>query len=80
MFNFLKRNIFLKRDGHIKLADFGISREVDESTISTLAGTQPYMSPEMRSRQKYSYKTDCWLNIKLKYSKYFNSSLKNLIF
>ena len=57
------RNIFLKQNGQIKLADFGISREFDDSTslISTFVGTHQYMSPEMKSRQQYSYKTDCWL-------------------
>jgi NIMA (never in mitosis gene a)-related kinase len=59
---FSKRNIFLKQDGQIKLGDFGVSRYIDESTSPNLtyAGTELYMSPEMRSHQNYSYKTDCW--------------------
>ena len=59
-----KRNIFLKQNGQIKLGDFGISRFFDtlDSTrrITSFAGTDQYISPEMRNRQKYSYKTDCW--------------------
>ena len=62
--NFLKRNLFLTRDGNLKLGDLGLSRSLesgDTSMITTYAGTFKYMSPEMRNHGSYSYNSDIWL-------------------
>ena len=50
-------------DGEIlKMADFGVSKflEKDES-LNKLAGTKSaYMSPQVYSKQNYTYKADVW--------------------
>ena len=53
-------NILLK-NGKIKLCDFGVSRELGSSIeANTHAGTLMYMSPEIRSNNPYTCKTDVW--------------------
>ena len=57
------RNIFLTKDATIKIGDFGIARIFDdESTCiaKTYAGTNYYMSPQIKSYNDYNFKTDCW--------------------
>ena len=59
-------NIFIDIDGHIKLADFGLSKlrhqslfpsEKDELN-NTFCGSAEYMTPEMLSQKPYSYGID----------------------
>lgn len=55
-------NIFITKDGKIKLGDFGIAR-VLSNTISqaqTLVGTPYYLSPEIIESKPYSFKSDIW--------------------
>eukprot|EP01017_Pseudomicrothorax_dubius_P042607 TRINITY_DN6981_c0_g5_i1.p1 TRINITY_DN6981_c0_g5~~TRINITY_DN6981_c0_g5_i1.p1 ORF type:complete len:338 (-),score=90.87 TRINITY_DN6981_c0_g5_i1:98-1063(-) len=42
-------NILIGQDGHIKLADFGLSREgvVEENSAKSFCGSPAYLSPEM---------------------------------
>ena len=47
-------NILISRDGHAKLADFGLSRPINEDTCgltctNMVMGTPDYMSPEQRT-------------------------------
>lgn len=56
------QNIFLMRNGMIKLGDFGISK-VLTSTIDkarTMVGTPYYLSPEIVEGRPYSFKSDVW--------------------
>ncbi|OHS94917.1 AGC family protein kinase [Tritrichomonas foetus] len=56
-------NILLDLDGHLKLTDFGLSKDLvftnDQST-SSLCGTHEYLAPEMVTGKSYSYAVDWW--------------------
>ena len=56
------QNIFLCKDGSIKLGDFGIARVLDSTNqlCQTRAGTYNYMSPEVLGGMKYNSKADIW--------------------
>lgn len=53
-------NIFIDQNGHIKLGDFGIARDISDENASTYVGTPYYMSPELQSRKEYNEKSDIW--------------------
>ena len=52
-------NIFIDINGHIKLADFGLSKvQKNDSLNETYCGSAEYMSPEMLNGDCYSYGID----------------------
>lgn len=55
-------NIFLTKDGVIKIGDFGISRVIDQTVQASksFVGTPYYLSPEMVEGKPYSKKADIW--------------------
>ena len=55
-------NILLTKDGHIKLADFGISKMLSNETkkTKTRIGDLDYISPEIENGEEYTYSTDIW--------------------
>jgi serine/threonine-protein kinase len=54
-------NIFLTRDGSVKLLDFGIAALAGEgSSGASGAGTLPYMSPEQARGEGTDARTDVW--------------------
>jgi serine/threonine protein kinase len=55
-------NLLISRDGCVKIADFGIARDLDSSAAvaNTYLGTFMYMSPERVSGAEYSYNCDIW--------------------
>ncbi|EAR85756.2 Serine/Threonine kinase domain protein (macronuclear) [Tetrahymena thermophila SB210] len=55
-------NIFITRDGTIKIGDFGISKVLENTTsvANTVVGTPYYMSPEVCESKPYTYKSDIW--------------------
>jgi NIMA (never in mitosis gene a)-related kinase 1/4/5 len=56
------QNIFLTKDGIIKLGDFGIARVLSHTRekCKTMVGTPYYLSPEIIDSKEYSFKTDLW--------------------
>ncbi|XP_030068420.1 serine/threonine-protein kinase 32A [Microcaecilia unicolor] len=57
-------NILLDEQGHVHITDFNIATLVNnDMKITTVAGTKPYMAPEMfypRGQISYSYAVDWW--------------------
>ena len=55
-------NILLDADGHIKLTDFGLAKDLfeDDLTTNTFCGTNHYLAPEIILRKPYSFEIDWW--------------------
>ncbi|MCI4394142.1 hypothetical protein PGIGA_G00165560 [Pangasianodon gigas] len=55
-------NILLDEEGHIKLTDFGLSKEsIDhENKAYSFCGTVEYMAPEVVNRRGHSHSADWW--------------------
>ncbi|EAY02760.1 AGC family protein kinase [Trichomonas vaginalis G3] len=54
-------NILFDADGHIKLTDFGLSKELGvDGTAKTFCGTPDYLAPEVIPQEKYTTKIDEW--------------------
>lgn len=56
-------NILLDREGHVKLADFGLAKEGVSDPIcgaTSLCGTPEYLSPEVLNRQGHGHAVDWW--------------------
>lgn len=54
-------NILLDKDGHVKLVDFGLSKDISISKeASTFCGTTEYIAPEIILGKHYDYMVDWW--------------------
>ena len=56
------QNIFLTKNGLIKLGDFGIAKCLNFTLdkARTVVGTPYYLSPEIVENKPYSFKSDIW--------------------
>ncbi len=52
-------NILIGEDGYVKLADYGLSKEIKHRPTS-LCGTAEYFSPEMFQQKEYDFSVDWW--------------------
>jgi len=54
-------NLLLDSDGHIRVTDFGLSKEnVVDDNVKSFCGTPEYLAPEVLKRQKYGKAVDWW--------------------
>ena len=62
-------NVLIDKEGHIKLTDFGFSKELEKSklTASSFCGSLIYLPPEMVSRKEHDFSIDWYLLGQLAY-------------
>lgn len=54
-------NILMDSDGHVMLTDFGLAKEIDESSRSnSMCGTTEYMAPEILLAKGHNKNADWW--------------------
>ncbi|TMW65732.1 hypothetical protein Poli38472_008374 [Pythium oligandrum] len=55
-------NVLLDGDGHIRLTDFGLAKEMidEDDSATTMCGTHEYMPPEMIRGKAYNQAADWW--------------------
>ncbi|NXO46258.1 PAK1 kinase, partial [Locustella ochotensis] len=55
-------NILFRRDGSVKLADFGLSAQLipEQNQRTSMAGTSWWMAPEIVTHKPYGPKVDIW--------------------
>lgn len=53
-------NIFLTKDGYVKLGDFNVSKVLSRGMLRTQTGTPYYASPEVWQDKPYDQKSDIW--------------------
>lgn len=54
-------NILLDAEGHIKLTDFGLAKDLyNEEMTSTFCGTSEYLAPEIIKHENYGIEVDWW--------------------
>ncbi|XP_026433978.1 serine/threonine-protein kinase AtPK1/AtPK6-like [Papaver somniferum] len=54
-------NILMDSDGHVMLTDFGMAKEIDESSRSnSMCGTTEYMAPEILQSKGHNKDADWW--------------------
>ena len=53
-------NILLDSEGTVKIADFGVSQQLSEHTVSERIGTPLWMAPEVMQGRKYNDRCDIW--------------------
>jgi serum/glucocorticoid-regulated kinase 2 len=54
-------NLILDSDGHIRITDFGLSKEdVEGESITSICGTPEYLAPEILLKKPYGKGVDWW--------------------
>lgn len=54
-------NIILDAEGHVRITDFGLSKEgVEGDSIKSICGTPEYLAPEILRKQRYGRAVDWW--------------------
>ncbi|KAH0788632.1 STE family protein kinase [Histomonas meleagridis] len=60
--DFKPGNILITKSGEVKIADFGMARQLNQSIdqAQSFLGTICYMSPERLNEKKYNFQSDLW--------------------
>ncbi|CAD8090358.1 unnamed protein product [Paramecium sonneborni] len=53
-------NILIDFDGHVRIADFGLSRQLDQDIAYSFCGSPEYMAPEMLLKQGHNLQLDLY--------------------
>lgn len=53
-------NVLLDSEGHAKLVDFGLAKQLTDGRAHTNCGTLAYQAPEMLLSEQYSFEVDFW--------------------
>jgi serum/glucocorticoid-regulated kinase 2 len=53
-------NILIDIEGHIKLADFGLSKEIKNNVSYSFCGSPEYMTPEMLKGEPHDFRLDIY--------------------
>ena len=86
---FFQNSILLDSEGHLKLTDFGLSKEsiFEENKTYSFCGTVEYMAPEVVNRKGHGTAADWWsygvLMVRLntvRFAQPQNTKLNNLNF
>jgi serine/threonine protein kinase len=67
-------NILIGADGHLKLTDFGLAKEIHGNSTWSFCGTIDYIAPEIIQGRAYSYEVDWWALGVLGYELIFGES------
>ena len=68
-------NILIAQDGHLKLTDFGLAKDISQSgTTRTFCGTAEYIAPEIIHGKPYAFAVDWWAFGILVYQMIFGST------
>ena len=53
-------NLFLSKNGELKIGDLGVAKELKTNWATTIVGTPYYLSPELWEEKPYNNKSDIW--------------------
>ncbi|OHT05101.1 Protein kinase 2 [Tritrichomonas foetus] len=68
-------NILIDEEGHLKLTDFGLSKNIKKTKITySFCGTPDYMAPEVVEKRGHNYPVDWWGLGVLTYQLFFDKS------